>query len=162
MQFTAEHYYRSARERILEAGVLYDRQRFGLSMYIAGLSVECLLRAFRSRSTPVFDSRHDLKILFRESGILSLHEQRLEQRGLAWDDIQQIIEEFRAAHDDVVRLWRNDYRFAAELHIRSWLTHIAAYHGVKGDLLKANARRLLISAQAIIDTGVYLWTSKKK
>lgn len=162
MQFTAEHYYRAARERSVEASVLHDRQHFGLSMYVAGLSVECLLRAFLSRKSPAFDSRHDLKILFRESGILRLHEDRLERRGLAWEQIQATVEEFRAAHDVVVRLWRNDFRFAAQAHIRGWLNQMGAYHGIKGDVLKVNARYLLTASRTIVDTGVFLWTSKKK
>jgi hypothetical protein len=118
MQFSAEHYYRAACERIVEAGVLYDKQRHGLSMYVAGLSVECLLRAFRFRKDPVFDTRHDLRIFFRESGILRLHEDRLEQQGFEPERALQTIAEFRAAHDTVVRLWRNDGRFAAEAHLR--------------------------------------------
>lgn len=162
MQFTAEHYYRAACERIVEAGVLYDKQRHGLSMYVAGLSVECLLRAFRFRKDPVFDSRHDLRILFRESGILRLHEHRLEQQGYDLERTLQTMAEFRAAHDTVVRFWRNDGRFAAEAHLRGWLNAIGAYHGVRGDVLKASARRLLTAAQTIVNTGVFVWTSKKK
>jgi hypothetical protein len=162
MQFTAEHYYRAARERIIEASVLYDRQCHGLSMYVAGLAVECLLRAFRAKKDPVFDSRHDLQLLFRQSGILRLHEDRLERLGYELEQIQQTATEFRAAHNEVVRLWRNDFRFAAESHIRGWLNDIRAYDSVKGDVLKANARKLLAAAQSIVNTGVFLWTSKKK
>jgi hypothetical protein len=162
MQFTAEHYYRSAQERIIEAGILYDRGRYGLAMYIGGLSVECLLRAFRFRKDPVFDARHDLQLLFRQSGILRIHEERLELRGFEPQRINETILEFRAAHDVVIRLWRNDYRFAAEPHIRGWLNEIGALVGVKGDSLKANARRLIQSAQTIVNTGVMLWTSRKK
>lgn len=162
MQFTAEQYYRAALERIVEAGVLYDRQRYGLCMYVSGLAVECLLRAFRWRKDPAFDSRHDLKALFRQSGILRWHEERLERKGFEPERIQQTIAEFRAAHDVVVRLWRNDYRFTGEAQIRGWLNFIGAYHGIKGDALKANARRLLEAARTIINTGVYLWTSKKR
>ena len=131
-------------------------------MYVAGLSVECLLRAFRARIDSVFDNRHDLRLLLRQSGILRLHDDRLERLGYELDRIQQTTIEFRAAHDVVVRLWRNDYRFAAESHIRSWLNEIRAYHGTKGDVLKANARQFVAAAQTIINTGVYLWTSKKR
>jgi HEPN domain-containing protein len=162
MQFTAEHYYRAARERIIEASILYDRQRHGLSMYVAGLAVECLLRAFRARKDAAFDSRHDLQLLFRQSGILRLHEDRLESLGYEPEEIQQTAAEFRAAHNEVVRLWRNDLRFAAERHLRGWLNDMGAYDRVKGDVLKANARKLLAAAQGIVNTGVYLWTSKKK
>ena len=52
MQFTADHYYRASRERIVEAALLYDRQRYGLGMYVAGLAVESLLRAFRYQKDP--------------------------------------------------------------------------------------------------------------
>ena len=162
MQFTTEQYYRSARERIIEANLLYHRQRYGLSIYVAGLSVECLLRGFRRRRDPVFDSRHDLKVLFRESGILRLHADRLERRGLSPEQIDQTIVEFAAAHDVVVRLWQNDFRFAGDAQIRGWLNALRAYHGVKGDVLKANCRRLLQAAQTIVDAGVLLWISRKK
>lgn len=162
MQFTAEHYYRAANERMIEATLLYERQRWGLAMYVAGLAVECLLRAFRCWRDPVFDSRHDLRLLFRESGIMRLHQDRLERRGLSLEEINDAIAEFAAANDVVVRLWRNDYRFAAEAHIRGWLNDIRAYHGIKGDVLKANARRMLDASETIVDAGVLLWTSKKK
>jgi hypothetical protein len=142
MQLTTEHYYRTANERMIVATMLFDRQRYGLSMYVAGLAVECLLRAFRVRKDPVFDSRHDLKLLFRESGILRLHAERLEARGLPLEKINDAVAEFAAAHDIVVRLWRNDYRFAAQSHIRGWLNEIGAYHGIRGDVLKVNALRL--------------------
>ena len=86
----------------------------------------------------------------------------MELRGFSEERIRQTIVEFRAAHDEIVRLWRNDYRFASEAQIRGWLRVVGAYYGTKGDVLKANARRLLVAAQTILNTGVLLWTSKRK
>ena len=47
MSFNAEVYLTAARERLAEAKDLYNSRRYGLSHYVGGLAVECLLRAYR-------------------------------------------------------------------------------------------------------------------
>jgi HEPN domain-containing protein len=65
MNSVAENYYKAAFERIKDANLLHDEERYPLAMYDSGLAVECLLRAFRVLRYPAFDARHDLWLLWR-------------------------------------------------------------------------------------------------
>jgi len=38
-------------------------------MYVAGVAVECMLRAFITRRSAEFEGRHDIARLYRASGI---------------------------------------------------------------------------------------------
>ncbi len=53
MGLSKEDYYRSALERLEQARQIYDDGHLAhaLAVYIAGLSVECMLRAFIMRRT---------------------------------------------------------------------------------------------------------------
>jgi HEPN domain-containing protein len=140
MQFSAQHYFHAACERIADARVLYDEGRYGLCMYVSGLAVECLLRAFVWKKSPVFDGRHDLMKLLRESGMLNLQFDRLEHQGLTPAKSKETIVDFRTVCETVIRLWENDYRFADESQIRGRLRDLGQLAGIKGDAVKANAR----------------------
>jgi len=59
----SDSYYTAARERIKEAQFLLENRYYTLAMYISGLAVECILRAFRLLKDPTFDERHDLWLL---------------------------------------------------------------------------------------------------
>src|SRR5687768_9796258 len=99
MQFVADHYFRAALERIEDARRLYESERYGLSLYISGVSAECLLRAFHWRRDPVFDARHDLLRLYRDSGVGPAHELRLTQRGVDAMAIRAAMIELQGARD---------------------------------------------------------------
>ena len=163
MDFDANDYYRAALERMRQARLLYQSgDSFAMAMYVAGLAVECILRAFRWRKDATFDGRHDLLRLFKESGILRLDEELLESKGVDPIQLRTTVVAFRAAMNTVVLLWANDYRFASERQLRGRLINMGLHEGKKGDPLKANALSLLNAAQKIVDEGVVLWTSKKK
>lgn len=68
------------------------------SVYLAGVAVECLLRAYKLQNSSVFSSRHDLVELFRESGIVSFLS--MSERLKAG-----------AAIAEINRRWRNNYRY---------------------------------------------------
>ncbi len=85
MDFTPEHYYRAALERMSQAQNLYRQGagNYALAMYAAGLAVECMLRAFILRRGPAeFQARHDVLLLARESGMLNVDRERLKEQGL--------------------------------------------------------------------------------
>ena len=162
MQFSTEHYYRAACERMIDARELHKRARYGFCLYASGLAVESMLRAFRWKRDPLFDARHDLDRLFKDSGILQLNEEKLRSRGLADEIVRRTITEFLAAKEDVTRYWSNDFRFGSESQIRGYLVALQLYRGKRGDLLKVSASTILTAAQIMVDTGVMLRTSKKK
>jgi HEPN domain-containing protein len=153
-----EHYFRASLERIEQARLLYGQgSSYALSMYVAGLAVECLLRAFKLKRDPTFDERHDLLRLFHSCGMLDVDEAILHEQGLSLHEARRFVRERHAAVVAVCTLWANDYRFASEDRLRSHLKRIRLDRGVRGDYLKENTRKLLTAAGKLIDMGVAQW-----
>lgn len=159
MDFTADHYFRASLERMTQAHFLYraGTGHYALAMYAAGLAVECLLRAYIVKRKREFESRHDLLLLMKESGILQVHPDTPMAQGLSDEDIQSHRNVLRSSVNDVFVLWKNNYRFASETRLLAHLKKMKLYQGVKGDLLKAKSYDLLRAAQRFIDRGVLQW-----
>ena len=158
MEFTPEHYFQTATQRMRQAHYAYEEgASYALTIYVGGVAVECLLRAFKGRRDSTFDERHDLLRLFAASGMLRLDRNKL--LSLGWTDAR--IEEHRltlqVAVNEIYRLWANSYRFASEERLRAHLKKSTGYKRIKGDYLKEQARRFLNSAQRFIDKGVVQW-----
>ena len=162
MQFSAEHYFRAAYERILDARELHKRGRYGFCLYASGLAVESLLRAFRWIDDKSFDGRHDLDDLLKASGVLRVDENYMRRRGKDEEDVRDSTLAFRGAMNEVALLWHNNLRFASEARLRSHLIRINRVQGIKGDPLKKNAADLIRAAQLIVNKGIVLWNSRKK
>lgn len=159
MDFTADHYFRAGVERMSQAQHLYREGAgfYSLAMYAAGLAVECLLRAYMVKQKREFESRHDLILLFKESGILAVDADKLKAKGLTDEQIQTHQKVLWSSVNDVFILWRNNYRFASEARLLTHLKKMKLYKGAKGDILKAKAYDLLKAAQRFIDKGVLQW-----
>jgi HEPN domain len=160
MDFTSDHYFRAALERMSQAHRLYraGSGNYALAMYAAGLAIECMLRAFMlRRGKSAFESRHNMLLLAKESGILNRDRDRLRQKGLSDEHIERHQKALWASVNDAFILWRNSYRFASEARLLAHLKRMRLYEGVKGDLLKASALRLLKAAQQFMDKGVLQW-----
>jgi len=165
MKIDAKHYFCAATERMNQARILYGYDGgycFALSMYTAGVAVECMLRAFKLRRTSEFDERHDLLRLFRESGMLQINEDDMVAKGVSHDRAMQYTQDIRAAASEVYNLWANDYRYASESRLKSELNRMKQYDHAKGDVLKASALRLLNAAQALTDRGTELWKNSTR
>lgn len=61
MKVTAESYLEAAMAHVEATRTLLENHQFPLSNYLAGLAVECLLRAYSHRLDDTFDARHDLR-----------------------------------------------------------------------------------------------------
>ncbi|HEX4069545.1 MAG TPA: hypothetical protein VHX68_00180 [Planctomycetaceae bacterium] len=158
MDFPPEHYFQTATERMRQAQHLYQEgSSFALSIYVGGLAVECLLRAFKGRRDPTFDERHDLLRLFAASGILRVDREKMRARNFTEEQIDEHLRTLQIAGNEVFRLWSNQFRFASEGRLRSHLKQITGHRRIKGDYLKEQARRFVVSAQRFIDKGVMLW-----
>lgn len=137
MKFNAQQYFCAATERMKQARALYIREDcYALTMYTAGVAVECLLRAFKLRRTSVFDERHDILQLFKDSGIMDLNESPMVAKGVAMDRALEYSRKIRAAANEVYTLWANDYRYASESRLKSELVHMNQHLRAKGDVLK--------------------------
>jgi hypothetical protein len=163
MKFRGEEYFRAGTERMRQARILHRAgESYALAMYCGGLAVECMLRAFRSRRDPSFESRHDLADLLRASALLHIEEEHMRARGIPEEVILENALALRAAMNQVVTLWHNNLRFASEASMRTFLNRIGRLQGIKGDALKKNALDLLNAAQQVVDRGVALWSSRKR
>lgn len=159
MDFTGDHYFRAGLERMHQAHHLHRQGTgyFALAMYTAGLAVECLLRAFMVSRKREFESRHDLLLLFKESGILNIDREKLQRKGLTDRQIDDHQISLRTSVNDVFLLWRNNYRFASEDRLLAYLKKLKLYQRSKGNLLKAKSADLLRAAQRFIDLGILQW-----
>src|SRR4030081_1166965 len=103
MNFTADHYFWAGVERMSQAQHLYREGDgyYALAMYIAGLAVECLLRAYLVKRQRQFESRHDLLLWFKESGILRVHPEELKAKGLSDEQIKDHQKTLRSSGNDV-------------------------------------------------------------
>src|SRR5436309_1876784 len=103
-----EHYYRVSLERIKQAWFLYeipDHKSYALAMYVAGVSVESMLRAFKMYKDPVFDEKHNLLRLFKASGMLDLDPELLRVRGFTISKVEEHFQELQAAASFTCDLW---------------------------------------------------------
>jgi hypothetical protein len=159
MEFPPEHYFQTATQRIRQAQHLYnDGASFALAIYVGGVAVECLLRAFKGRRNPTFDEKHNLLGLFAASGMLRLDHDKLREKGWSDERIDAHLRTLQVAVNEVVRVWANNYRFASEERLRSHLKQVTGYQKrIKGDYLKEQARRFLNPAQRFIERGVVQW-----
>ncbi len=159
MDFTADHYFRASLERMTQAQYLYrgGEGHYALSMYAAGLAVECLLRAYMVKRKREFESRHDLLLLFKESGILDPSPDRLKARGLTDSQVLEHEKTMWSSVNEVFLLWRNNYRFASEERLLAHLKKMKLYHRAKGGVLKARAADLLEAAERFVAKGLLQW-----
>jgi hypothetical protein len=165
MEIGAAEYYEAGLERFKQARDLYrqdskdDRSvnHHALAYYAAGLAVECLLRAFTTRVSREFEGRHNLERLFQQSGILDLDASSLQLSRFSAGELGEAKRDFGGAVGHVNRVWNNTFRYASSARIRSHLVELGLHHGIKGDILKENLRRLLDSTQRIFDRGIRIW-----
>ena len=78
----AEIYYEAAKEHKALAQELHEAGRYVMAHYLAGLAVECILRAYHYRLSPVFSGRHNLQTLYWDAqfdDVVPLNEQGKSQ-----------------------------------------------------------------------------------
>ncbi len=110
--FRPEDYCDSGQARLAEARKALDCQLSGLALYLAGVSVECILRAHLP-STIHFDGRHDLARIGGDAGFFDPSDGRGTLR--------------RDAVLAVVRRWRNNYRYMSDAKIARVLHAASLY-----------------------------------
>lgn len=160
MHFGPKEYYHAGIERMADAHRIFrDGRSFALSMYCAGLAVECVLRAFRWSDDPSFEARHDLAALLKASRLLIIDEEYLRRKKKSEEEIQAATRRLRAEMNEVGILWHNNLRFASEASLRAFLRRIGRTRRVKGDPLKKNAGDLVAAAQFVVNRAIVLWKS---
>jgi len=98
MDFASNHYFEASLERMSQAHDLYEtRGNYALTMYVAGVAVECMLRAYILKKSKEFESRHDVVALFKESGMLDVNPDILKANGLSEEEIETYATVLQAA-----------------------------------------------------------------
>lgn len=149
----ARQYHDAAVEHIDAAFRLYERGLFAASVYLSGLAVECMFRAYRVRVDPAFDSRHDLSRLFDLAQFGDL---------ATGNDLDSV----HSAVDFVVLLWANDVRFLSTADYEKRLKKRKVYdlpefQRIGGKFAKEVCRQLHDKAGLLVDLGVIRWPHLK-
>lgn len=143
--FSAESYRDAAREHAPVAEELYDAGHYVLAIYVAGLAVEAIFRAYRYRFDPEFDARHDLLELSRKSRFIEVVP-------------EQQLSDIMAAIGTVATCWSNNHRYRSEKSLRKLFKSAHFDRAVrKGDFLKELTRRIVNAAFAVVMMGVNKW-----
>jgi hypothetical protein len=123
--------------------LLVDRQ-YVLAHYVAGLAVECIVRAYRTRRSHQFDERHDLYELARAARFFDLFP-------------PDRVEALTASFGVVAGQWVNTHRFRSEASLRKFLAERRLFAGLKGDLLYGRTRIIVNAAFDLVTLGVAKW-----
>jgi len=149
MTWRGDVYRAAAEEHITSLGDLYKSRRYVLAHYVAGLAVECMLRAYRCRWDSTFHERHDLRELARQGRFLDVvPSQRASAIG--------------AALGEVVTRWENQHRFRSGDALRDFLLGRAFDRRIKGDFVKESARRIINAAIELVTLGAMQWKRSKR
>ena len=127
-------YRRASHERLQGAADAQLSGQYVNAHYLAGLSVECMLRAYRWATDPSWYGRHDLRELLKASKVYvylpaSIHE---------------ILGQ---SFNEVVRRWSNNHRYYPGSKLESYLKEIQL--GGK-EALKKNGEVMIQCAQVIV------------
>lgn len=151
MRFEPIDLKEAALERVSTARLLFEENdkrggNLSAAIYVAGVAVECMLRAYRMKRDPEFDSRHDLADLLRASGFVDFVPEKR-------------IPEIAAALADVWSRWKNEYRHACDRRVSSDLKRRGLTDGIRCDQLKECARTVVERAFELVNVGAARWNS---
>jgi hypothetical protein len=141
---TRQVYVLAAHDHVTAASELFKLRRFVLANYVAGLAVECILRAYRMIVSAQFDERHDLYELARAARFFDLFP-------------PDRAESLTASFATVATQWENSHRYRTEDALRRYLTERALFRGLKGDLVEGRTRIMVNAAFDVVSFGVSRW-----
>lgn len=132
-------------ERMDEAELLLAECRWASAVYLAGLSVECLLQAIALRDRATDDVRHDLRRwLARCPAVLQATIQ--EKTASEWSTLNV--------------LWSNKIRYMSESGLLGHLRRLRLDRGLKGgrdSMLRKRSAELVEAARAVHGKGLVVW-----
>jgi hypothetical protein len=148
---TAQAYRDAAKEHLGRADQLFREEPYFLAHYVAGLAVECHLRAYLRQVTKEFDSRHDLNGLAKESGFYDVVPTKQAAR-------------FSAVFGLLNARWRSNHRYYSERQFLDYMNEPNAMAQddirARGDKWKNLTRTVVNAAHEIINQGEAKWKSK--
>lgn len=144
MKVTEDSYRIAAANHVLSAQSLLEARQYPLANYLAGLSVECMLRAYSSYRNAGFDARHDLRLRYEKSDLDAIVS--ANQRA-----------EVSVALGVVFAQWNNSQRYYSAALYRSEIKQELLNRGIKGDPAKEVTRRTVDAALVIVVIGEAQW-----
>jgi hypothetical protein len=147
MKLLVNHYLDASRSRMETARRLHDQYRFSAAIYLAGVAIECLLRAYILRRDPAFDSRHDLSEMLKRSELADFVRAKDRIDVSAW-------------LGTIWARWKNNYRYASDERLQSEFKRLAHDRGIKGNYLKENSSQVIEAAFQLRAIGERRWNSK--
>jgi len=144
MKVTEDSYRIAAGNHASIAQNLVDSGQYPLASYLAGLAVECMIRAYSYRIVGEFDARHDLRLWYRRSRFDAFVP---ENRRV----------DLVSAFTIIVARWNNSQRYySVELLKAEWKS-AELDRGVRGDFVKERTRQLTDAASTIVALGETQW-----
>jgi len=148
LSFGIETYRDGALQRIGDARILKDEERFSLCMYSGGVAVEGMLRALCCIQSKEFDERHDLrKLAVRVRDLRLLKSERDP--------------DFVSLVNKVARKWQNTMRFSSDAQVRRFLLNIGVY-GVRKPTMKYISTEFFNDCSRIVRRCEVLWQRSHK
>ena len=144
MKVTAQSYREAAVTHVQAAQNLLDARQYPVANYLAGLSVECILRAYSNHLDATFDARHDLRRWYEKSGLESVVSTK--QRA-----------EISTALSIVSSQWNNSQRYYSIELYRAEIKQAKLDRSIKGDPVKEVTRRTVDAALEIVVVGEAQW-----
>lgn len=141
--------YEASPERIEAAEDMRKSNYWAISMYLSGLSVECILQAHAMRAGSAHDAHHDLDAWLSRCSI-RLQDTIRDLAGESWGRVRII--------------WTNKIRYMSEAGLLGYLRRKGSYvyGGIRGggdSIIKVNAERLQRAAETVHGKGAILWNS---
>jgi hypothetical protein len=142
--------FHASLERLKESRSAFQNRDHVLSMYLAGIAVECILQAIAIHNGSHHDARHDLpKWLSKCPAALQ-------------DDIKG---QAASAWSELLAVWDNGLRYLSEEGLLGYLREKNASRRISGGpnaIIRENARRLLGAADIIHKRGSAQWVSSTR
>lgn len=141
--------YHASIERMTAAFRSLDEKNadYVLAIYLAGLSVECLLQAIAMLHGAEHDARHSLSRWLRKCPV-SLQEAIRTTAGREWNSL--------------VALWNNELRYLSQNGLLGCLRKNGSTRGIAGGpsaMMRKIAKNVVSSAHLIQEEGLAQWVS---
>ena len=148
--FTSNDYYSASLTRYDDLQhLILEPKSIIFSIYCAGVAIECMLRAYITKYTLEFDSKHDLEKLYEKSQIASK---------LSNNEKEQL----STAIKRVNKFWNNNLRYTSEKRIKRVIAHeIIRKHTNSKDIsnyIKNVYSDIFNATELIITKGKEKWT----
>jgi hypothetical protein len=151
--FTENDYFSGALHRLDDLTHLRTNGKSVIfSLYCAGVAIECMLRAYITKYTREFDSKHNL---------LKLYEKSLLASYLDEEEKQELAVAIKIAH----RIWTNELRYTSDKRMKRLIAHEFVRNGHKGTLRFKDINKyvekyyadIFVATELILKTGQLKW-----